>query len=168
MDFFQGVVVEYLRAHRSVFVNPELLIQLDEGELLGKGRHWYCDAAAASFQDKTLYLCEISYSQTLSMLIKRLQSWADNWDGITTALARNSNIPADWIVRPWVFIPKKCRPTFDTKVARIVHGKSPTKMPDPGATHLELVAPWEFKRTWDRKGAPIEASAPDSPEGGIA
>lgn len=46
MDYFQGVVTEYLVADRATYVNTEPLIQLDANELK-KGRHWYCDAAAA-------------------------------------------------------------------------------------------------------------------------
>jgi hypothetical protein len=42
MDYFQGVVTEYLRADRTIFVNTECLIQLDGGDPPGKGRHWYC------------------------------------------------------------------------------------------------------------------------------
>ena len=30
-DYFQGVVAEYLRADRGVFVNPEILLQLEPG-----------------------------------------------------------------------------------------------------------------------------------------
>ncbi len=41
MDYFQGVVTEYLRAKRSVFVNTEFMISLDEGDKPKKDRHWY-------------------------------------------------------------------------------------------------------------------------------
>lgn len=43
MDYFQGVVTEYLVADKAVYVNTELLIQLDKGQFT-KERHWYCDA----------------------------------------------------------------------------------------------------------------------------
>lgn len=33
-DYYQGVVAEYLRNDRWVFVNPEALIQLDPGSLM--------------------------------------------------------------------------------------------------------------------------------------
>ena len=48
MDYFQGVVTDYLRANRSVFVNTECLIQLDEGNKQLKCRHWFCDAMAVN------------------------------------------------------------------------------------------------------------------------
>ena len=156
MDFFQGVVVEYLRADRGVFVNPELLIQLDKGDSLGKGRHWYCDAAAASFKEKTVFLCGISYSQTLSTLLKRLQSWADNWADIKKAMVRNAGIPSDWQILPWVFIPMECRATFDKKVVALTHGKSAETMSEPRISYLESVVPWKYRRTWDRREAAIE------------
>jgi hypothetical protein len=62
MDYFQGVVTEFLRADRAMFVNTEYLIQLDPGTSLGKGRHWYCDALTINFKDSTVYLCEVTYS----------------------------------------------------------------------------------------------------------
>lgn len=49
MDYFQGVVTEFLRANRSTFVNTEYLIQLDEVKTPLKARHWYCDALAVNF-----------------------------------------------------------------------------------------------------------------------
>ncbi len=46
MDYYQGVVTDYLRADRAMFVNTECCIQLDEGNNPDAfpGRHWYCDA----------------------------------------------------------------------------------------------------------------------------
>jgi hypothetical protein len=66
MDYFQGVVTEFLRANRSTFVNTEYLIQLDEGKLPVKSRHWYCDALAVNFEESTVFLCEVTYSKTMS------------------------------------------------------------------------------------------------------
>ena len=73
MDYFQGVVTEYLRAKREVFVNTEFLIQLDPGDVQVKGRSWYCDAVAVSFRDSAVYLCEITYSSSMHALITRLR-----------------------------------------------------------------------------------------------
>ena len=42
MDYYLGVVTEYLRADRAIFVNTESLIQLDPGDVPVKDRHWYC------------------------------------------------------------------------------------------------------------------------------
>jgi hypothetical protein len=56
MDYYQEVVTEYLRSDRATFVNTECLIQLEPGQMLGKGAHWYCDAMAVNFRESTLYL----------------------------------------------------------------------------------------------------------------
>ena len=40
MDYFQGVVVEYLRADRAMFVNTECLVSLEPAEAPAKGKHW--------------------------------------------------------------------------------------------------------------------------------
>ncbi len=50
MDYYQNVVVEYLRADRAVFVNTECCIQLDKNRNVDKTKHWYCDAVAADFR----------------------------------------------------------------------------------------------------------------------
>jgi hypothetical protein len=39
MDYFQGVVTEYLRANRATFVNTERLVQFQLGDAPAKGRH---------------------------------------------------------------------------------------------------------------------------------
>ena len=95
MDYFQGVVTEYLRANRAVFVNTECLIQLDEGDKQFKDRHWYCDAMAVNFKDKAIYLCEITYSGTMQSLVGRLQAWQSNWAELTAAVIRDSGTPRD-------------------------------------------------------------------------
>lgn len=151
MDYFQGVVTEYLRANRSVFVNTECLLQLDEGDKLQKNRHWYCDAVAVNFKETKVYLCEITYSTTMQSLLARLQLWRSNWAELTLAVLRSSSIPETWSVQPWLFIPKKHHDLFTKKSAR----PSPApgvvaEMPDPRITYLEAVVPWEYC-TWDRK-----------------
>ena len=105
MNYYESVVIDYLRADRTLFVNTECLIQLNAGRNPDKGTHWYCDAVVAVFRTKSIFLCEISYSEQLAGLIKRLKSWCDNWDGVRAALARESFLPEEWLVRlrPWLF-----------------------------------------------------------------
>ena len=104
MDYYQNVVIDYLRADRALFVNTECCLQLSPGHNPDKTKHWYCDAAVADFRSQSVYLCEISYSETLATLINRLRSWNDNWGGIRTALARESHFQTDWLsrLRPWM------------------------------------------------------------------
>ena len=86
MDYFQGVVTDYLRANRSVFVNTECLIQLDEGNKQLKDRHWFCDAMAVNFKESTVYLCEITYSATMQSLVSRLHAWRMHWTELQLAV----------------------------------------------------------------------------------
>jgi len=45
MDYYQGVVLDYLRADRAIFINAECCIQLNEAHNPdSSGPHWYCDA----------------------------------------------------------------------------------------------------------------------------
>jgi hypothetical protein len=64
MDYYQGVVTDYIRADRSMFVNTEYCLQLEPGDRPAKGKHWYCDAVATDFRRQCVYLCEISFSKT--------------------------------------------------------------------------------------------------------
>ncbi len=153
--YYQGVVVEYLRADRSVFVNTECCIQLNEADNPdGSGPHWYCDAVAVNFRDKAIFLCEVSYASDLGALLKRLQSWNSHWLQIKSSLLRDCNLP-DWRVRPWLFIPDKCVVDAVKTIQSIGASPGETRLfqDDPRITTLELVTPWNYC-TWDRKGEP--------------
>lgn len=151
MDYFQGVVTEYLVAEKSTYVNTELLIQLDSG-VPAKGRYWYCDAAAVNFSEKTVYLCEVTYSKTMSSLAKRLLAWNENWDELVFSMRRDSKIPNDWSIQPWAFIPEQYHSSLKNKIASI---EAESRMPYPRITYLESVVPWKYV-TWDRKVAALE------------
>lgn len=99
-DYFQGVVAEFLRADRSMFVNPEILLQLDPGPSPKKGRYWYCDLMAISLRQKTAYLCEVTYSSSVAALIKRLESWKYHWPDLCLALHRDCGIDPTWVIAP--------------------------------------------------------------------
>ena len=145
MDYFQGVVADYLRADRSTFVNSEFLLQLDKGNSPGKGRHWYCDIVAVNFRDSTIYLCEVSFSKTLHALIRRLTIWSENWPALCAGVSRDSLVPSEWTVRPWLFIPMDRCGVLAEKLPTVIGiGTESYHMPDPKVTALEDVLPWKY------------------------
>jgi hypothetical protein len=151
MDYFQGVVAEYLRADRSTFINPEFCLQLDGGvKAPSKGSFWYIDPLAVSFGDKTAYLCEVSYAKAAAALINRLAAWRLNWPRMLEAVRRDADVPADWVVRPWLFVPEIGIKSLVTKLPPL-----PTV---PRITPLEMTEPWRYCG-WDRQG---EAPKPDT------
>ena len=158
MDYFQGVVTEYLRADRSMFVNSECLLQLDPGDPPAKGRHWYCDAVAVNFRESTVYLCEVTYSATLQALLGRLAGWRAHWPELRTALKRDCSVPTEWNAVPWVFIPSKCHDLLTKKLDSIPVKEGKASMPRPRITFLESVTPWSY-RTWDRRDSKLEGDA---------
>ena len=159
MDYFQGVVTEYLRANRSTFVNSEFCIQLDPDGEPQKGRHWYCDAVAANFESKTIYLCEVTYSKTLQALVTRLQAWNKNWPLLCQAIFRDCSVPNDWAVQPWMFIPNEGREIFKKRLAAFgIEKKSSGLMPYPSITDLEEVVPWKYS-SWNRRHIAHETDA---------
>ena len=150
MDYFQGVVSEYLIADRTVFINTELLIQLDQNESI-KGRHWYCDAAAVSFHEETLFLCEVTYSKSMAALAKRFLAWDKHWSALRTAIIRDCGIPPAWSIQPWAFIPEKYCEALKSRIIILTEdGRAEDAMPYPRITYLESVVPWNYI-TWDRK-----------------
>lgn len=152
MDYFQGVVTEYLRAKRSVFINTEFMISLDEGDKPKKDRHWFCDAVAVDLKEKCVYLCEITYSTTTQSLLSRLQDWRTCWADLANSIRRDSGVPNDWTVMPWVFLPKRYDEPFRKKFAALSKSTGQeSQMPDPRITHLESTLPWEYRVTWDRQ-----------------
>lgn len=150
MDYFQGVVTEFLRANRSTFVNTEYCIQLDAGCEPQKSRHWYCDAVAADFRNKTISLCEVTYSKSLHALVTRFRAWNNCWPLLCEAIKRDCSVPDDWSVRPHAFIPANLREKLNSKLATGIYTKTPCTMPYPKITTLEEVVPWKYC-TWNRE-----------------
>jgi hypothetical protein len=161
MDYYENVVVHYLRADRALFVNTECCIQINEGDNPDvSGPHWYCDCVAVDFRDKAIWLCEVSYSKTLGSvsskggtgvgLAGRLRAWHENWPAVCHALIRDSFLPNDWPVQPWIFIPQHLKPTLNDILGRIYANSAPQF--SPRITALEQVQPWKFP-SWNRKYA---------------
>ncbi len=143
MDWFQGVVLEYLRADRSAFVNPECLLNLDADDVYRKDRHWYCDAVTVNFKEQTVWLCEITYAENLHALVRRLRTWQSVWPELERAVIRDCNVPASWRIRPRVFIPHALADAFAKRFPNTANqdmiGGSMTY---PKITNLEEVLPW--------------------------
>ena len=154
MDHFESVVLEYLRADRSLFVNSQCCIQLNAGANPDtSGPHWYCDAIAVSLKAQAAYLCEITYANPPNSLFKRLSGWDKEWPLLRVALERDSGISAAWPLKPWLFIPQ----SLVARVEAFIISLSLAQMPRPKITHLEQVMPWQY-RSWDR---PSEHDRPE-------
>ncbi len=164
MGHFQENVTEYLRADRATFVNTECLIQLDPGDIVSRGTHWYCDAVAVNFRESAVFLCEVTYSASMGSLVGRLQAWASNWEALCRALRRDSCVPSNFAVCPWVFIPKSNHRQFERKLSSVLSGTAgPSTMPTPRVTYLESVVPWNYP-SWDRKLTELASSPSASVE----
>lgn len=156
MDYFEGVVLNYIRSDRSVFVNSECCIQLNEASNPDKsGPHWYCDAVCVDFRNKNILLCEISFSSSLSTLVSKLKDWNIYWDRLAFSLERDSNLPKGWPVRPWIFVPEIRIPLLLKRIKEF--SENGTLNYTPLITPLELTQPWRF-RSWNRLG---EETKPD-------
>jgi hypothetical protein len=150
MNYYESVVVDYLRADRSLFVNTECCIQLieaDNPDTLGPHSHWYCDAVVADFERSSVFLCEITYSATLQALLTRLRAWNENWRTVLDALVRDSHLPSKWPVRPWLFVPEGSVELL-LKGLKKISGDNKLNF-EPKITPLEMVQPWEY-RSWNR------------------
>ena len=156
MDYYENVVIEYLRADRSLFVNTECCIQINEGSNPDtSGPHWYCDAVTVDFRNSEIYLCEISFANQLSSLTNRLNGWNEHWKEVCLALVRDCNVPSNWPVRPWVFTPEDLVPKLISKIKKLPPN---SEMPPPKITTLEMVQPWKYQ-SWSRLG---ELEKPDA------
>ncbi|MGD6669354.1 hypothetical protein VWZ37_22810, partial [Xanthomonas citri pv. citri] len=76
-------------------------------------------------------------------LIARLKGWNEHWDGIRGALERDSGVPLDWTVRPWLFVPEAQAERLRASSAGFGN------FPSPRITFLEDVVPWRY-RSWNR------------------
>lgn len=145
MDYFQGVVANYLSADPAIFVQPEACIRLHPDRRLKKGEHWYCDILAVSFREQTVYLCEVTLSRTLTALLKRLSEWDANWAEVCIAVRRDNRIPNEWHVRPWAFVPSAQKELLSRGVSALLGSCAGVdRIPRPLVTGLEDVVPWLY------------------------
>ena len=159
MDYFQGVVTEYLRARRTQFVNTEYMINLDPDGIYRKNRHWYCDAVAIDFSNNTVHLCEVTFSKTLQSLLNRLQAWCNHWPDLVRAIRRDSELKGEWNVVPRLFVPDSQRPQLAKRLTTLKWPKGEDdKMPEPIITPLEDVLPWKY-RSWNGKPFATQSDA---------
>jgi hypothetical protein len=142
MDYMQGVVEDYLTSGQGLFIIPECLIKLDDGEPI-TGRHWYCDVAAVDLRQERALLCEVTYAKRPLALHKRLRGWADNWAGVRAALERDYGIPADWAVLPQVFVLEESGPDVLSRAQEAI-AASTSEMPEPLVMSLRHVARWRL------------------------
>jgi hypothetical protein len=137
VDYYQSVVVDYIRADRAFIVNTECCIQLnDNPNPDGSGPHWYCDVVAIDLRNRAVFLCEISYEKQLSALMDRLKSWSTNWQGVRDALARDCKVDAQWPVRPWLFVRQDSIGRLVEKL-ELIKGSDGTAAFHPRITPLE-------------------------------
>jgi hypothetical protein len=108
MDYFQGVVAEYLRADRSCLINQEFWLRgnLDKSKQYEKP-HWYVDVLAVHMRLKQVFLCEVTYAKKAPALITRLKAWREHWPVILQTLREDASLPSDWPVHPWLFAPQE-------------------------------------------------------------
>ena len=159
MNYYESVVIDYLRADRRIFVNTQCLIQLNSAHNPDtSGPHWYCDAIAADFKAQTVFLCEISYQDNCSTLLRRLRDWGKHWPQVQAAVRRDSLVPPDWPFRVWLFVRAD-----RTKLVRDALKKANLDCLGTRITSLEDVQPWRYC-SWNREApadtAEISASMP--------
>lgn len=153
MDYFQGVVLEYLRADRSCFVNPEFWVRGNPDRPHDKP-HWFVDAVALHMKHKVVYLCEVTYAKQPRALMKRLESWKQNWETIEQTLRADTYVDKNWPLIPWIFGAPDTLAAINSALGRL--------FPEARKTDLEEVLPWKYC-TYDRKEE-IRAIEEDRPE----
>ncbi|MEZ5124909.1 MAG: hypothetical protein R2826_01485 [Thermoleophilia bacterium] len=146
-DYYEGVVIEYLRADPTMFVRPQCCIQLHPGSLKACDEHWYCDAVAVRFREPiTVFLCKVTFAKTPVALFNRLRAWREHWPDVCAALASENGLAEAWPVQPWVFVRGDRRAFVARKLDEILHPLGgPGQMPEPLITGLEDVTPWRYK-----------------------
>ena len=151
MDYYQGVVFDYLRADRAIFINTECTIQIKPGEQPPKGTSWECDAIALDLRSHTVFLCEITYAPKFGALVKRLKDWCACWSEIQEALIQDCKVDDQWPVRVWLFVPEKEIPALVARLELFKNGDD-TPIFAPRITSLESVEPWKY-RIWNHQDA---------------
>jgi hypothetical protein len=147
MDYFQGVVGDYLAADPAMFVNPEFCIRLSDRGSVKSTKHWYSDIMAINLRHPAVYLCEVSYSRTLNPLLTRLKEWNADWPAVQSALQRDSHVDPDWPLRVWLFVLDDSQALLADKLPQALGTADGLQaMPTPLLTTLESVPPWKYPK----------------------
>lgn len=156
MDYYESVMIHYLRSDRAIFVNSECCIQLNQsGNPDTSGPHWYCDAVGTDLRNRTIFLCEISYSKDLPSLTKKLREWHRDWEKVCNALICDSFLDRTWPIRPWLFVPEHLVPLLLQRFEELSGGGA-LKL-RPLITTLEMIQPWRFQ-SWNWIGEKAKPS----------
>jgi hypothetical protein len=150
---FEAIPALYIQADRSLFVNCEYLLQLDDvdnPDTSGKGRYWYVDVLAFEPKNNIVWLCEFTFSREIQSLRKRLAAWADHWASFGAIIQRDSGLKFEPLVRPWAFVPETCLQKM-VHVAEITGFDGNGPLPPIKITPLEMTLPWNY-RFWKRDG----------------
>jgi hypothetical protein len=97
----------------------------------------------------------------LTSLADRLGDWLRNWPLVCIALRRDSFVPHEWPVRPWLFVPERLVGVLLRRLEKI-GGADGMAVVAPRITPLEMVQPWRYS-SWNRIGEETKpAAVPES------
>jgi hypothetical protein len=153
VDYYQAVVMDYLRADRKLFLNTEFCIQLGDDLNPDKTKHWYCDAVTVDFGEETIWLVEVSFADQLASLRKRLADWESHWKVIperVKELSGASKLCSEWSVRPWLFVRGNLKEPVRKKLEPFQNGPLNAKIDS-----LDQVLPWKYA-SWNRPGLTLK------------
>jgi hypothetical protein len=130
-----------LWADRGCFVNPEFWIR-GNLEHPHEKPHWFVDVLAIDMRERSVYLCEVTYTKQPRALARRLHSWKAHWDLINSTLKKDACVDKEWPLVPWVFAPPETLAIIKPELEKL--------FPKAKTTSLEKVLPWLYC-TYDRK-----------------
>jgi hypothetical protein len=87
-------------------------------------------------------------------LLTRLAQWNAQWTALVAALHRDSKIPSEFTVVPWLFIPDKFVEVAQEKLKQLPVAPAPSQMPTPRFFPLEAIVPWNEARVSLRAAEP--------------
>jgi hypothetical protein len=132
MDFYQGVVAEYVASNRAYFVSGEFMIPRKAGG------YFLVDLVAISPSEQHVYLCEVTYSQRIANIIRKVKCYHQERDDIQAQLFKIAGISTNWKLMPWLFVLAKHHKTIDARL-RVECPNWHVRIDD-----LETVGPWNF------------------------
>jgi hypothetical protein len=144
MDHYEGVVFDYLRADRRLFLNTEFCLQPNPTKNPEKA-HWFLDALVVNVGAKQAFLVEITFAEKAQRLRKKLADWREHWPAILKALARDAHLTEEWQVRPWLFLPERQIKDLVGWPRNFGAMNSQHKSPAPRITPLEMTQPWCYR-----------------------
>src|SRR5579884_3578738 len=133
MDYYEPTVEKYIASDRRTFISTQFWIPLPL-PTKSDGGVWV-DAIAINIRDRLCHLCETTFARDPKVILNKINIYNAERERIRFFLQEQAGLPAQWELRPWLFL---LRQTAGKLIPKLAPGLYPKII------YLEYTAPWFY------------------------